>query len=108
MLNQAILPHYRINDPKQQTVGTSSAQMTQQAATDGLKGLPENIFVQALSTNTSPIIISSINPAVSGGVGFELTPGGNLSLPSKNPADWYVISGSAGQKLNITFQGGLE
>jgi hypothetical protein len=104
----SILPHYRLNVTKQQIVGTASAALTPlDALVDPIKGRPENIFLQALSTNTSPIIISSTNPAVSGGVGFELVANANLSLPGNNPADWFVIAGGAGQKLNITYQAGI-
>lgn len=106
MMNQAILPHYRISVQKQQSVGVASAPMTTLVAGDALAA-SENIFVQALSTNTSPIMISVVNPAVAGGVGYELPPGSNMSLSSCNASDYFVISGAAAQKLNITYQAGI-
>jgi hypothetical protein len=104
----AILPHYRLNVAKQQSVGVASAALTPlDPLVDDIKGRPENIFVQALSTNTAPIIISSTNPAVSGGVGFELAPNANMSLPGNDSTQWFVIAGAAAQKLNITYQAGI-
>jgi hypothetical protein len=107
-MQQVVLPHFRLNVPKQQIVTTTSTPMVAlNALVDPIKGKPDNIFIQALSTNTAPIIISPANPAVAGGAGIELPAGGNVSLPSLNPADWYVISSANGQKLNVTYQAGI-
>lgn len=88
------------------TVGTSAAQITQlDPVTDLPMKMPEQIFVQALSTNTASIFISLVG-VTAGGAGFELPAGANLSLPSNIPSLWYAVSASAGQKLNITYLGG--
>lgn len=107
MIVQIVAPHYRVNVQKQQTVTTASAALTPLVAADGIS-TPDNIFVQALSTNTSPIIISSNNPAVAAGPGIELPPGGNTSLPSVKATDWFVVTTAGSQKLNISYQAGLE
>jgi hypothetical protein len=106
-MQQIVMPHYRLNIPKQQVVSGSSAPLTPLASSDEIK-MPDNIFVQALSTNNAAIIISSASPAVAGGAGIELPPGGNVSLPDNDPSKWFVISITPGQKLNINYQAGIK
>ena len=67
---------------------------------------PDNIILQAPSTNTGPITICNFTPAVAGGRGIEIPAGGNVSLPNFNPAEWYVVSTAGTQKLNIMYQAG--
>lgn len=106
MQNLVSAAHYSVIVHKQQTVGTSSAPLTPLSTpTDPMK-MPEQIFVQALSTNTASIFIGDSTVAA-GGAGLELPPGANLSLPSNIPSRWHVISASAAQKLNITYLGGI-
>ena len=97
---------FKQNVIKQQTVGTASAALTPLVLTDSVKN-PEQIFVQAPSTNTGKITIG-LSGVTSGGAGIELVAGANTVLPSHNPSDWFVIADGAGQKLNIIYSSGAE
>ena len=99
--------HYNKVVMKQQTVTTTSAQLTQLAASDAIKGTPSNIFLQALSTNSTNVItVYNVNPSVAGGAGIELVAGANINLPTLNPTEWYVVSSAGSPKLNITYMAG--
>lgn len=102
----AISPHYKAVTPKQQSVTTTAAQIPQLAATDAVKGTPDNIFVQALSTNTGIITISNTASVTAGGAGIELPAGANINLPTHNAGEWYAIASAGTQKLNVTYAGG--
>lgn len=106
--NISLAPHYKYNVFKQQTVTTSAAVVTPLAASDAIVGRPENIFVQALSTNTSPIYISNSSGVTAAGASIELTAGANLNLPAQDYANWYAICTSGSQKLNIVYQAQVE
>jgi hypothetical protein len=106
-LSLTVGARFKHNTFKQQTVGASSAQMTQLAISDAVK-TPEQIFVQALPGNTGTITISNVNPAVSLGAGIVLSAGQNTVLPSHTPSEWYVIASGAGQILNILYSSGAE
>lgn len=88
------------NTLKQQTVGTVAAALTPIALGDEVKK-PEQIFVQALSTNGGIITIGMVG-VTNGGPGIELIAGANMVLPS-HTAEWYVIASIAGQKLNVMY-----
>ncbi len=103
-MNTLSIPgHYRANTMKLQS-WTTSAQITQLAATDAVKGRPINIFVQASPSNSGTITIANTNPAVSG-TGIVLAAGANCNLPSNNPAEWYVVSSSGTNALVIVYSG---
>lgn len=106
-LSLTVGARFKRNTFKQQTVGGTSAQMTQLALADAVK-TPDQIFVQALPGNTGTITITNVNPAVSLGAGIVLSAGQNTVLPSHNPSDWYVIASGAGQILNILYSSGAE
>lgn len=105
-LSLTIGSKFKKNVIKQQTVGTASAALQALAITDSVK-TPEQIFVQAPSTNTGRITIG-FSGVTAGGAGIELTAGANTVLPSHNVADWYVIASAAGQALNIIYSCGAE
>lgn len=105
-LSLTISSKFKKNVIKQQTVGGTAAALTPLAITDIVK-TPEQIFVQAPSTNTGKITIG-FSGVTDGGAGIELTAGANTVLPSHNVADWYVIASTAGQKLNIIYSCGAE
>lgn len=106
--NISLAPHYKKQVFKQQTVSTGAAQLTQLASSDVIKGRPENIFLQALSTNTAPIYVANSNGVTAAGASIELTAGSNLNLPGHDAANWYVIATSGSQKLNIVYQSDVE
>ena len=100
--------HYAKVVQKQQSVTTTSAQLTQIASSDAIKGTPSNIFLQALSTNTGIITVYNANPSVAAGAGFEMTAGTNINLPTVNAGEWYVVASAGTQKLNITYGAGIS
>jgi len=113
-------PHYKKEIIKQQTIGGSSAQITQLAVADfiganagpaqltnGVVPTPDNILIRALPGNSGTITLMPVNPAVSLGAGYVLAAGQSVSLPTKNMAEWYVIGSAASQVLNIHYQYGL-
>lgn len=106
--NISLAPHYKYNVFKQQTVTTSAVVITSLSSSDVIKGRPENIFVQALSTNTSPIYIANSSGVTAAGASIELVAGANLNLPAHDFANWYVICTSGSQKLNIVYQANVE
>lgn len=105
-LSLTIGAKFKKNVIKQQTVGGTAAALTPLALTDSVK-TPEQIFVQAPSTNTGRITIGFVG-VTAGGAGIELAAGANTVLPSHNVADWYVIASAAGQALNIIYSCGAE
>lgn len=105
-LSLTIGSKFKKNVIKQQTVGATAAALSPLAITDSVK-TPEQIFVQAPSTNTGRITIG-FSGVTAGGAGIELTAGANTVLPSHNVADWYVIASGAGQLLNIIYSCGAE
>lgn len=113
----AVVPHYKYEVVKQQTVGTSSAQMTQYSLSDLLSAgvpvlnnimpRPDNIFLQAAPGNSGTITVYAGNPAVAG-VGKILSAGSNISLPIRDASKWYVVASGAGQTLDISYQWGVD
>lgn len=98
--------HYEFLAIKQQTVTTSQAALSPLVPlTDGIKKA-ENILVQALSTNTSPIYIGATGLSAAGAA-IELTAGSNINLPSNDFA-WFVIATAGSQKLNIIYCSGVS
>lgn len=97
---------YKKNVIKQQVVGTAAAALTPLAVLDAVK-TPEQIFVQAPSTNTGKITIG-LSGVTAGGAGIELVAGANTVLPSHNVSDWFVIADASAQKLNIIYSSGAE
>lgn len=106
----AIIPRFSTVDPQQLTVGTSAVALptpnlkTPNAATGAR---PEYVLLQALSTNTAPITISTGTPTA-GGSGLELIAGANLVLPSNRWESYKAISSSAAQKMNVFYAAGVE
>lgn len=103
-LSLTVSSKFKNNTIKQQTVGTSAAVLSPTVLGDAVK-TPEQIFVQAPSTNTGKITIG-FSGVTAGGAGIELVAGANTVLPSHTSADWYVIANSAGQTLNIVYSSG--
>ena len=102
----SIPAHYENLVIKQQTVTTTQAALTPLVVvTDAIKK-PENILVQALSTNTAPIYIGATG-LTAGGAAIELAAGANINLPSNDFA-WFVIATSGSQKLNIIYCSGAS
>lgn len=97
---------YRLYDQKLLTVGTSQVVFT--TPTSSIMTKVDKIFVQSASTNTAPIVIgkTGVLSNLNNG-GFELTAGANITLPMQDYANIYAISGSAGQKLLITYLAGV-
>jgi hypothetical protein len=104
-LNLTVGSKFTNNTIKQQTVGGTAAALTPLAISDVVKG-PEQIFVQALSTNTGKITIGTSSGVTAGGAGIELVAGANTVLPSHVSTDWYIIGSAAGQVLNIVYSSG--
>jgi hypothetical protein len=96
---------FKQNVIKQQTVGTAAAVLSPLVLGDAVKG-SEQIFVQALSTNTGKITIGTSSGVTAGGAGIELVAGANTVLPSHTSTDWYIIGSAAGQVLNIVYSSG--
>jgi hypothetical protein len=103
-LSLTVGARFKKNVIKQQTVGTVATGLTPLAISDSVKQ-PEQIFVQALSGNTGKITIG-LSGVTAGGAGIELIAGANTVLPSNTVGDWYVISDSSNQKLNIIYSSG--
>jgi hypothetical protein len=97
---------YKQNVIKQQVVGAAAVALTPLAVLDAVK-TPEQIFVQAPSTNTGKITIG-LSGVTAGGAGIELVAGANTVLPSHNVSDWFVIADASAQKLNIIYSSGAE
>lgn len=100
-LNLTVGSKFKNNVIKRQSVTTSAVVLTALAASDSIKGEPEQIFVQALSTNSGPITIGA-SGVTAGGAGIELVAGANTVLPSHTISDWFVIAGAT-QALNIIY-----
>lgn len=108
MLSMVINGHFSKNTAKQQTVPNGApAVLSPLVITDSVK-VPENIFLQALSTNVESIIVGFSSGVVAGGAGIELPAGANVNLPSNRYKEVYVVCASGGQKLNIVYSEGLE
>lgn len=104
-LSLTVSSKFTNNTIKQQTIGGTAAVLTPVALGDAVK-TPEQIFVQALSTNTGKITIGTSSGVTAGGAGIELIAGANLVLPSHTSTDWYIIGSAAGQVLNIVYSSG--
>jgi hypothetical protein len=104
-LNLTVGSRFKNNTIKQQTANGTAAVLTPVALGDAVKA-PEQIFVQALSTNTGRITIGTSSGVTAGGAGIELVAGANTVLPSHISTDWYVIASAAGQVLNIVYSSG--
>jgi hypothetical protein len=116
-ISSTLTQHFKKVIIKQQTVGAASAQVTQLAQADisgtivnavnAVVPTPDNIFIQASTGNSGTITLMPVNPAVSLGAGYILSAGQSVSLPTKNPAEWFVIGSAASQVLNIHYQFGV-
>lgn len=106
--NISLAPHYKKNVFKQQSVTGTAAVLTPLASGDAIVGRPENIFLQAVSTNTAPIYVSNSSGVTAAGASIELVAGANLNLPAHDYANWYAIATSGTQKLNIVYQASVE
>ena len=104
-LNLTVSSKFKNNTIKQQTVGGTAVALSSVVLGDAVK-TPEQIFVQALSTNTGRITIGTSAGVTAGGAGIELVAGANTVLPSHTPGDWFVIGSAAGQVLNIVYSSG--
>lgn len=101
-LNLTVGSKFKNNTIKQQTVGGTAAALSPLVLGDAVKNA-EQIFVQALSTNTGRITIGTSAGVTAGGAGIELVAGANTVLPSHESTDWYIIGSAAGQVLNIVY-----
>lgn len=104
-LNLTVSSKFKNNTIKQQTVGGTAAALSPLVLGDAVKNA-EQIFVQALSTNTGRITIGTSSGVTAGGAGIELVAGANTVLPSHISTDWYIIGSAAGQVLNIVYSSG--
>ncbi|NDC25666.1 MAG: hypothetical protein EBZ49_16265 [Proteobacteria bacterium] len=104
-LNFTVGSRFRQNTIKQQTANGTAAVLSPLVLGDAVKNA-EQIFVQALSTNTGRITIGTSSSVTAGGAGIELVAGANTVLPSHISTDWYVIASAAGQVLNIVYSSG--
>lgn len=103
-LNFTVGSKFKYNVIKQQNIGTVQAALIPLTITDSVK-TPEQIFVQAPSTNTGKITIG-FQGVTAGGAGIELVAGANTILPSHTGTEWYIIANSAGQVLNVIYSSG--
>jgi hypothetical protein len=106
-LTLSVSSKFQFNTSKQQVVGASAAPLQALSITDAVKQ-PEQIFVQALSSNTGKITIGFSSGVTAGGAGIELVAGANTVLPSHKVSDYYVIADGSNQKLNIIYSSGAE
>jgi len=104
-LNLTVSSKFKNNTIKQQTVGGTAAILSPVVLGDAVK-TPEQIFIQALSTNTGKITVGTSSGVTAGGAGIELVAGANTVLPSHISTDWYIIGSAAGQVLNIVYSSG--
>jgi len=95
------------NTSKQQTVANTASALEPLVLGDAVIK-PENIMVQALSTNAAPVTIGFDSSVVAGGAGIELPAGANVNLPSNRFLEIYVISAAGGELLNIIYSEGIE
>lgn len=102
----SIPSHYKNLVFKQQTVTTSESALTPLVPVTDIIKKPENILVQALSTNTAPIYLAGTG-VTAGGAAIELAAGANINLPSNDQA-WFAIATSGSQKLNIIYCSGAS
>jgi len=104
-LNLTVSSKFKNNTTKQQTVNGTAAVLSPLVLGDAVKNA-EQIFVQALSTNSGRITIGTSSGVTAGGAGIELVAGANTVLPSHISTDWYIIGSAAGQVLNIMYSSG--
>lgn len=107
MLTLSYNVKFSANTAKQQTVGNTASPLDPIVLGDAVK-VPENILVQALSTNVGSITIGFDSGVTAGGAGIELPPGANVNLPTNRYQDVYVISAAGGELLNIIYSQGAE
>lgn len=100
---------YTIADMQQLTV-TDGVAVQLPVATDGVR-TPESVLLQSLSTNTNPVFVKDKNDvAIDGSTGgHELPAGSNISLPLSggNYREYYLISSSGDQKIQVTYLAGV-
>jgi hypothetical protein len=102
-LNLVTTQHYKNVQFSQLTVGTTEVAFP---AVNATVVKPENIFVQAPTTNTGNITIGYTGLS-SGGAGIQLAPGANMNLPLLDTSVLYAIASGAGQALNVSYQSGV-
>lgn len=96
--------HYKNVQFSQLTVGTTQVAFP---AVNTTVLTPENIFVQAPTTNSGNITIGYTG-VTNGGAGIQLAPGANMNLPMRTATGLFAIASGAGQLLNISYQSGVE
>jgi hypothetical protein len=98
----------RICDMQQMAVLAGSSTQLPDPRTDSGVHTPERVVIQTLSTNLQPIFIkNNIDVAGDGSTGgYEMPPGCNLILPVSDYKDFYVISSSGTQSIQVTFIAG--
>lgn len=108
MANFSSFSFYKNMSQKNLTVGTSEASFPAPSLTDEVKQ-PEAIFVQAIETNTVPIIVGKtgvLSDLTQGG--FYLKPDSNMILPYNKDEELKAIASAAGQVLLITYLAGAN
>lgn len=95
-------------DQQTLTVGVAEASFPSVSSGFGATQ-PEAIFVQAPSTNTVSVVIgkTGILSNLTNG-GFEIIPGGNMTLPFNKDELLKAIASAAAQKLLITYLADLN
>jgi hypothetical protein len=69
---------------------------------------PEQIFVQALSSNSEPIFIGQSGVTADGlNGGYELQAGASMYLPAHMQSRWKAICATGGMVLLVTYVSGV-
>lgn len=97
---------FALMDQQQMSVSSTAAKLPTPRVASGIKN-PDRVIVQALSTNTGPIMLKNASDVASNGStgGTELPAGSNEMIPLKDYQQIYAISAAA-QKLQVTFLAG--
>lgn len=105
MVNQSFTGKYKKASYHQLSCTTTEAVFP--TPTAALVKNPESIFVQAHPDNTQEIIIGPTGITHTGANGgFILPAGGSMTLPSNDWENYYAMSDSGTQLLQVTYLSG--
>lgn len=101
-------PLNSVCDMQQLSVTAGAPTQIPEPRVDSSVHQPERVVVQALSTNSAPIFMkNNIDVAGDGSTGgYELPAGSNIMLPVTDYRDFYLISSSGTQTVQIIFIAG--
>ena len=105
----AVQGKYAYFTPNTLTVGTTAVALPSPSATlnsGAVKIPPETILVQSSFANSAIVYIGNSSVTAAAGKGIELAPGSSYELPTRDYSKWYLISGTAGQTMQVLYLNG--